>query len=156
MSSTLQDNEINSIVESDDDQVIGNDTFELTERHKQIIAQLEPLRSVKWKLEQTLGAAASEEDDELFFRTPSGSAGNVPSTRRPQEFFVRSNGWKNAFQKFSQRLSISHSGEHKPTGDKTFEVLDQCKQAIKALWEDKVIHNIIRERKIRLQDSAEL
>ncbi|EJD01920.1 G-alpha-domain-containing protein [Fomitiporia mediterranea MF3/22] len=91
-------------------------------------------------------------------KTPNSSSVASPSAllraRKSQEFFVRSNGWKNALQRFRPRNSRS-SRDGGADGDPDSIAIARAAMDMKALWRDKVVREIIRERKVKLLDCAD-
>lgn len=145
-------------------------SFPLGDTHRELIKQLEPLRAVQRDLEKKLGSGASEEDDPSYASDssldtatktlPSSPPAPAPRAtglraRRSQEFAVRSHGWKNALQRLRPRLSISSRLDMDPS-DTASAVVAAARDAMKALWADAVVRDVVRERGIRLPDSAEL
>lgn len=149
--------------------------FALTEMHRELVERLKPLRAVQTDLEIRLGSGAEEN-----FGPPSSpsrflSASGLPlgqngidptqaqgsSTNgyglpeaKPQEFFVRSNGWKSALSRLKPRMSTSSRSER--SEDHNALTIAEAKGSIKALWTDNVVQDLIKQRKVRLQDCAEL
>lgn len=152
--------------------------FALTEVHRELVERLKPLRAVQTDLEIRLGSGAEEN-----FGPPSspsrflsasglplgqngvdptqtqGSSTNgygLPETK-PQEFFVRSNGWKSALSRLKPRMSTSsRSGRSDGIDEPNALTIAEAKGSIKALWTDNVVQDLIKQRKVRLQDCAEL
>ena len=83
------------------------------------------------------------------------------SRKSHQEFFVRSHGWKSALQRLRPRGYGGRSGSKDVLGEN--EGVDPDSLAIaratgdmKALWRDGVVREVVRVRKVRLMDCAEL
>ena len=163
--------------------------YTLTSAHRDLLAQLEPLRAVQATLERRLGAGAEEIEESnaggeyrangerrgTLPDSPNGSysgngaqdenAGNTsppparptPQRTRPtQEFFVRSSGWKNALHRFRPRLSMSSRTGSDSGDDDDTKVISEKKDLIRKLWEDDVVREVIKDKKVKLIDSAEL
>lgn len=76
---------------------------------------------------------------------------------RTQEVFVRPGAtWKGALAKSTRDrpVSLGDNGMHTP--DEAQEVLHSCSYDIMALWNDKFVREILRRRKIRLEESSGL
>ncbi|TFK53943.1 G-alpha-domain-containing protein [Heliocybe sulcata] len=108
----------------------------------------------------------------------NGTAELQPNPHRPREFFVRSNtGWKTALDKVRPRLSINtrssedlngnFRGDAQPEagmrkrsmkrrreiGDEITDIIADCREDIRALWTDDVVHSLLVKRKLRLEDT---
>ncbi|KAF7297279.1 hypothetical protein MIND_00961100 [Mycena indigotica] len=129
--------------------------------HRLLRLRLAPLRRVQADLETRLGAAATE----LYTTNTTSAAPFDPSTSGPKErgknhteFSINSrNGWKTALEKFR---AIRRSGEEnvrrgvRDLEDEVLSVLAGCRDDIRALWEDRVVREMMARRKARIEDSA--
>lgn len=156
--------------------------LQLTDAHRTLKLRLAPLKGVQLDLEARLGSAAeepttstSEPHEALPIPLPSASSpsGSSASTtaaasRRPQEFYVRSrDGWKSALEKLKPWSPLSFGGGN-GEGEETMEkrarrkeeevsgVLAGCGEAMKALWEDGVVREMLRRKKIDLENGPGL
>ncbi|KAI5120532.1 hypothetical protein M0805_004540 [Coniferiporia weirii] len=84
---------------------------------------------------------------------PPGTGGHL-RTRKSQEFFVHSNGWKNAIQRLRPRLGTRHSREAS-VEDRDGMTIASVRGAMKALWADPVVRDIVKTRRVKLLDTAE-
>lgn len=82
------------------------------------------------------------------------SPGALLRARKSQEFFVRSNGWKSALQRFRSRTRTSRDGPAEGDGDTL--AIARARADMKMLWTDRVMREIVRERKVRLMECSEL
>lgn len=159
-------------------------TLCFTGQHKVLKLRLGPLRRIQEDLEGQLGAASSEAtNDWSSYSESTGGTSFIPVTpniepsgdvwchrsvaRLSGEFCVRSNsGWKGALKKLQPRSSLSESlnepdakeamdGWMKRT-DNAAEVIFGCKEDIKSLWADQIVQQLLRQRKLRLEDSSGL
>lgn len=152
--------------------------FALTEVHRELVERLKPLRAVQTDLEIRLGSGAEENfgppsTPSRFLSAsglPLGQIGVDPTQAqgsstngyglpepKAQEFFVRSNGWKSALSRLKPRMSTSsRSGRSDGIEDPNALTIAEAKGSIKALWTDTVVQDLIKQRKVRLQDCAEL
>ncbi|KAG6833402.1 hypothetical protein H0H87_007387 [Tephrocybe sp. NHM501043] len=126
------------------------------EHHRALRLRLGPLARVQQDLERKLGEASME-----LHNTPVLIAApfDLAPTKRRQEFSINStNGWKTALHKFRPiRQARQELGEDlrnaKDIEDDVAEVLDSCKDDIKALWDDSVVTEMLHRRKVRIEDS---
>lgn len=160
--------------------------FALTEVHRQLVERLGPLRAVQIDLEKRLGSGAEENfgppsmpprflsasglpvgqnandpaqeqaGSTSGYGLPEAGAANATVPPKPQEFFVRSNGWKSALARLKPRMSTSSRTGRPDVDDPNALAIADAKESIKALWTDSVVQDVIKQRKIRLQDCAEL
>jgi hypothetical protein len=154
--------EMNGLPLADDDDSgempIDTSHLQFSDKHQLLKLRLGPLRRVETDLKRRLGAGA-EEDQAPFSPVTMNTAfteseaGKLPK-RRPQEFFVRS--WRNALEKsdgIPKPTSPRHNGDER---DESTEVIARCRDDMKALWEDRVVKEVMSKRRLRLEDSAEL
>lgn len=132
------------------------------EKHRLLQQRLRPLLGVQKELESRLGAGAME----LHSTSVTTAAPfEVPtSTRRRgfSEFSIHSsNGWKSALGKLRTRSSPPENERDalKKANDLDedfVETLVSCQSAIRELWEDSVVQEMLNRRKIRLEDAPGL
>lgn len=129
------------------------DALPFTDKHHLLRLRLRPLRGVESDLKRLLGVKA----EDMLERSPQTSPRLSP--RASSEFFVRSRNWRNFLQ--ASRIDDSESS-HRPikhdgvSSQDATEVIASCKNDIIALWTDRVIREVLRRYKIRLEDSASL
>lgn len=131
------------------------------EKHRLLKQRLGPLGGIQTDLERKLGAASTElYTANVDVAAPFDQAAN---RRALQEFSINStNGWKTALDKFrtlrSARPENGPGSIHKlkdPEDDIT-EVIAECKDDIKALWEDPTVNEMLNRRKVRIEDTPGL
>ncbi|EIN05274.1 G-alpha-domain-containing protein [Punctularia strigosozonata HHB-11173 SS5] len=134
-----------------------------TEKHRLLKLRLGPLRSVQRELETRLGAASQDLDDNAPYSnqvlafdpnadTVAPLTPRVYNAKSPGEFFIRSNnGWKTALDKL---LPAGMKGRESPTSqnDEFADVIAGCATDIAAVWHDEVVRDMLKRRKIRLED----
>ncbi|KIK81720.1 hypothetical protein PAXRUDRAFT_15081 [Paxillus rubicundulus Ve08.2h10] len=123
------------------------DPILLADKHHLLKARLRPLRGVEQDLKRLLGAKPDEVD------TPPRTSPRG-SPRASSEFFVRSWNWRDFLQASRNGDSSRLSPRHDVSSHHVTEVIAGCKDDIKALWEDNVIQEMLRRRRVRLEDSA--
>ncbi|EIM80220.1 G-alpha-domain-containing protein [Stereum hirsutum FP-91666 SS1] len=150
-----------------------------TDAHRTLKLRLAPLKGVQQDLEARLGSAAeepttstSEPHDALPMPPPplssvpvtasaAAAAASAGASRRPQEFYVRSrDGWKSALEKLKPWAPSSSGDSAEETLEKRARrkeeevsgVLAGCGEAMKALWEDGVVREMLRRKKITLEN----
>ncbi|KAG6865241.1 hypothetical protein C0991_004183 [Blastosporella zonata] len=127
------------------------------DHHRILRLRLGPLARVQQDLERKLGEASSElHSTDVRIAAPFDHA---PTNRRAlQEFSINStNGWKSALHKFrAVRQARPEVGEDPRNAqdieDDVAEVLDNCKDDIKSLWDDPVVTEMLNRRKVRIED----
>lgn len=144
-----------------------------SEKHRSLRNRLAVLGRVESVMQQRLGSAATEvENDDTgraapFEETlPSPTAATKKSAHK--EFGIHStNGWKGALSKFknSSKHSTTDSTMESETHQTSFDdpwlqsdvqavdVLVSCREDIKELWEDPIICEMLNRRKFRIEDS---
>ncbi|KAJ7456954.1 guanine nucleotide binding protein, alpha subunit [Mycena latifolia] len=130
------------------------------DKHRLLRLRLAPLRRVQSDLEQRLGAAATE----LYTTSATSAApfenGLPPKREKDREFSVHStNGWKTALERFraARRRSGDEAGVLRKVRDMEDEVLGViagCREDMRAVWEDRVVREMLARRKVRVEDSA--
>lgn len=134
----------------DDDE---EDALPFTDKHHLLRLRLRPLRGVEGDLKRLLGVKAED--------MPEHSPQTSPrlSPRTSSEFYVRSRHWRSFLQASrindteNSRRPVKHDGVN--SQDVT-EVIAGCKNDIIALWADRIIHEMLRRYRVRLEDSASL
>ncbi|KAH9993429.1 guanine nucleotide binding protein, alpha subunit [Russula vinacea] len=121
----------------------------LTERHRLLRLRLAPLRGVQQDLQRRLGAAAVEESSD------PGPGGVLP---RPSEFAIRSrDGWRSALERFRTRPQDAQENARaadarvRKAAEVTGVVVG-CAEDMKALWEDSAVQEMLRRKKIRMEE----
>ncbi|KAI0248951.1 G-alpha-domain-containing protein [Lactifluus subvellereus] len=124
-------------------------SFSLTEKHRLLRLRLAPLRGVQQDLQHRLGAATVEESSN------PGSGAVLP---RPSEFAIRSrDGWRSALERFrarpqdAQETARAADARVRKAAEVT-EVVVGCADDMKALWEDGVVQEMLRRKKIRMEE----
>lgn len=141
--------------ESDDDETpqADDEARKFTDRHQLLMIRLAPLRGVEAELKRRLGAG-SEPVSPTFSpmsATPFDDPETVIARRTLPEFSVRS--WKEV---------LDPAVKHSPPSDADRDLdsvtitIANCKDDMKALWEDKTVRLALKRRKLRLPDSAGL
>lgn len=115
-------------------------------------ARLTPLRHVESLL---IAKLVPPNEDEATSLHPVGNWRN-------QEVFVRSvTGWKSALAKARSVNANVYSENGRPlsagvtgleTADEPQEVLHSCRRDMQQLWNDRSVQDILRKRKIRLEE----
>ena len=125
----------------------------LTEKHRLLRLRLAPLRGVQQDLQRRLGAAAVEESYN------PGPGGVLP---RPSEFAVRSDdGWRSALERFrarpqeAQESARAAEARMRKAAEVTGVVVG-CAEDMKALWEDNVVQEMLRRKKVRMEEEPGL
>jgi len=128
-------------------------SFPLTEKHRLLHLRLTPLRGVQQDLQRRLGAAAVEE---------MSSPGYSSALPRLSEFAVRSrDGWRSALERFRtrpqdvQETARAADARVRKAAEVT-EVVVGCAEDMKALWEDNVVRDMLRRKKIRMEEEPGL
>ncbi|TCD62077.1 hypothetical protein EIP91_007499 [Steccherinum ochraceum] len=130
-----------------------------TSQHSVFRLSLSPLRRVEADLKTYLGAGSEEinmDDTRFNMATPFDSEpyGAIPppsSSRKPQEFTVRSmSSWKSALGMRSRPTSRAHNSDL----DSVTEVIAGCREDVQSLWQDGLVRELLRRKKVKLIDSA--
>ncbi|KAG6917482.1 hypothetical protein DXG01_002345 [Tephrocybe rancida] len=127
--------------------------IQLTDTHQLLKRRLGPLRRVEADLKRRLGAGSEE---------VVGGGGGVlgedqPAlVRRTKEFGVR--GWKHVLEGPLAALN-GNTGNDRPGSkegavDDATEVIAECRQDMRALWADPTVQEVLKRRRIRMEDSA--
>ncbi|KDQ49993.1 hypothetical protein JAAARDRAFT_63399 [Jaapia argillacea MUCL 33604] len=126
---------------------------QFTEKHQLLKLRLRPLRRIEADLRRALGAASDD------IESPSAplTASPFDSPRRP-EFCVRS--WKGALERNDHVKSATSSrGSNLGHGnsldsDEATDVIAECREDMKALWQDEIVRHLLGSRKMRMENSA--
>ncbi|KAH8092195.1 G-protein alpha subunit [Cristinia sonorae] len=116
----------------------------ITEKHRLLKLQLLPLRQVQRDVEERLGASSHEipAQDEWI------------SQKQAQELFVRSNNRWKATLLPGRRSSDMSTGmprrNREAEANQTTDILAGSAQAIKSLWEDETVQELLRRRRVRM------
>ena len=132
------------------------------EKHRLLQQRLRPLLGVHKELERRLGASAMELHSTSVM-TAAPFEGSASARRRGfSEFSIHSsNGWKSALGKFRLRPSPPENDRDalkkaNDLDDDFVETLVSCQEAMKELWEDPIIQEMLNRRKIRFEDAPGL
>lgn len=124
--------------------------------------RLLPLRHIESLLVAKLVPPNEEEATHLGSsfkgKSVAGSIGSGSSDRsggREQEVFVRGAGWKGVLARGVGRIHgrpMSAGTTGLETNDEPQEVLNSCRRDIMTLWHDPTVRDMLRRRKIRLEE----
>nr|GAT45923.1 predicted protein [Mycena chlorophos] len=147
----------------------GHPPLKFKDTHRLLRLRLAPLRRVQADLEGRLGAAATE----LYTSNTTSAAPFDPEAEgsllakgkeraHHTEFSINSrNGWKSALERFRAARRSGEDGHgtlrrgaHRDLEDEVLSVLAGCREDIRALWEDRVVRQMMTRRKVRIEDSA--
>ncbi|KAL4254709.1 P-loop containing nucleoside triphosphate hydrolase [Abortiporus biennis] len=140
------DSDSESVISPSVDDKTPRPPLVFTEKHRVLKLQLAPLRTLQADLESRLGASSQEEKSNVQQPT-------YDIFKRPQEAFVRSYGWKVTL------LTGRRSGEGKAEVVKrdreaeareAADILYGCADAMKTLWLDDVVQEMLKRKKTRL------
>ncbi|KAH8089871.1 G-alpha-domain-containing protein [Cristinia sonorae] len=132
--------------------------LQFTSHHSVLKLSLAPLRSVESDLKSFLGSGSEEINADVqnfTAATPfdTAPASPVPSKpRRVKEFTVQSmSAWKTSLGSKSRPTSPRTQSTEL---DSVTEVIAGCREDIRSLWQDGMVGELLKRRKIKLQDSA--
>ncbi|KAI0366082.1 G-alpha-domain-containing protein [Pilatotrama ljubarskyi] len=142
--------------------------FQFTNTHALLKLRLVPLRRVEADLKQLIGAATDEHAPDVSV-APPGAVDDAnaavlwdgsPARRRPDEFYVRANhSWRDALRGACHG-SHGEGAEHKAAGadgqatlDDATEIIASCADDMRTLWDDPVVREVLKRRKIRMEQS---
>ncbi|KZT18573.1 G-alpha-domain-containing protein [Neolentinus lepideus HHB14362 ss-1] len=153
----LQEMSGNTLSCDSDDDEFANPTarspFQFTEKHQLLRFRLMPLRRVEADLKRRLGAASEEATASLSpMTTPPLEEPDRVASPRPFEVSVRS--WKDAFEMHCRSPKTSSIGHSSLESDDATDVIAECREDIKALWEDHIVKQVLKRRKVRVEESA--
>lgn len=130
--------------------------YQISEWHTTMKLRLRPLRQVEADLKKLLGAASDEVTESSLHGDYSellATPFDTPPQHRTREFCVRSHhAWK------ASVLSKSKPGSSRPgtaVAANTTDVIAAFRDDIQMLWEDETVRNLLRRRRLTLEDSAE-
>lgn len=113
-----------------------------------ICMQLLPLRHVESLLIAKL--VPPNEDEATHLGIHDGSR-----SQRHHEVFVRPGvSWKGAMRRNGRPSSMGTAGQE--TQDQSQVVIHECRREMMALWHDRTVKEILKKRKIRLEESPGL
>jgi len=122
-----------------------------TDRHQLLIIRLAPLNGVEVELKRRLGAGSDPLPPAAspMSATPFEEPDLELNVRRKPEFSVRS--WKEVLHTADAMADSPSQSLESVTS-----TLADCKDDMKALWEDKAVRNALKRRRLQLGDSAGL
>jgi guanine nucleotide-binding protein subunit alpha len=118
--------------------------------------RLMPLRQVESFLIAKL-VPANEEQPALYSRQFLSDQPDVDEVFKDKEVFVRpGTGWKGKLARSNKSSGSAGSGSSASTGgtlrDEPQEMLNALRHDIMQLWNDRLVRDILRRRKIRLEE----
>ena len=133
--------------------------LQFTDTHMALKLRLGPLRRVEADLKKLLGAASEEitesslhGDYSALVATPFDYPGQPPTSGKLREFAVRSHdAWKSSVMNDVRQTSSRPMSMNSDATD----VIAALRDEMLALWHDESIRELLRRRKIVLEDSAE-
>ncbi|KIP09968.1 hypothetical protein PHLGIDRAFT_125945 [Phlebiopsis gigantea 11061_1 CR5-6] len=133
--------------------------LQFTDAHLSLKLRLGPLRRVEADLKKFLGAASEEVtesslqgDYSSLAATPFDYPGQPSSSGKHREFAVRShNAWKSTIMNDVQHDALRPTS---PNNNAT-DVISALRDDMMALWRDDCVLELLRRRKIVLEDSEE-
>lgn len=139
--------------------------LQFTSQHSALKLRLAPLRSVENDLKSFLGDTAFEEasgiltpESDMMMATPFDSTAYGPgsmSMRKPREFTVRSHtSWQVAIGQHCRVRPTSPHGRAHSDCDSLTAVIAGCQEDMKALWNDVSVKELLRRRRVKLEDST--
>ena len=138
----------------------------LTDKHQLLMRRLGPLRALEGDLKRRLGTASEEEACcgnrlGVLGEPLTDLSTSSPQGRRRAEFGIR--GWKHLFANaLAGRSGVpgARDGDRAGGGqgdvDEATELLARCREDMKELWADEDVGAVLRNRRMRLEDSAGL
>jgi guanine nucleotide-binding protein alpha-1 subunit len=134
--------------------------FDFTEQHRVLRLRLAPLKNVQTDLERRIGAV-SEEVKPGPVSEAFTEALPLPPQLTVREAYVQSrDGWRSALAKMRPRQSHEEStrlSEQRARLDaEVTEVMAGCAEDMKTLWEDRVVRDLLKRKKIRMEDAPGL
>jgi guanine nucleotide-binding protein alpha-1 subunit len=124
----------------------------LTDKHRILKLRLGPLKRVESDLKKRLGVNVEETESRGVGVMGEGMAADTVQ-KRTGEFGVM--GWKETLGAWMKYSKSAEDGKSQLVDDAT-EVIAICREDMKALWMDQTVQEMLRKRRIRLQDSAGL
>ncbi|KAL7283882.1 hypothetical protein ACG7TL_001153 [Trametes sanguinea] len=139
---------------------------QFTNMHALLKLRLVPLRRVEADLKHLIGAATDElapdssvsPDQAVEDANAAVLFDGTVSRRRPAEFYVRSNNsWRDALRSAYQGLhgegdtrAVATLDGQSKLEDAT-EIIASCAEDMQSLWNDPVVRDVLRRRKIRME-----
>ena len=145
--------------------------LQFSHTHALLKLRLAPLRRVEADLKQLIGAATYEIVQDTPLDAPLSPSEDLEAAapfmdgaarRRPTEFYVRANNtWREAVRSAYYKVSGTAADGVRPTADGSklegaTEIIASCAEDMKALWDDPVVRELLRRRKIRMELSPGL
>ncbi|TFK45280.1 G-alpha-domain-containing protein [Heliocybe sulcata] len=125
--------------------------LQFTEKHQLLKFRLMPLRRVEADLRRRLGAACDElSDASSLMSSPPLPGPERAGPARPSEVSVRS--WRDAFEMHIRSPKGSSVGHGTLESDDATDVIAECREDIKDLWEDNVVRQVLKRRNVRVED----
>lgn len=144
------------------------DGLQFTNTHALLKLRLAPLRRVEADLKQLIGAATDELAPDAF-GAPAQAADDAngavlydgsPPRRRPAEFYVRSNqSWRDALRSTYQGAGAASeraAAAHESKLENATEIIASCAVDMEALWADPVVREVLRRRRMRIEQAPGL
>ncbi|KAH7912751.1 guanine nucleotide binding protein, alpha subunit [Hygrophoropsis aurantiaca] len=122
-----------------------------TSEHQRLKLRLGPLRGVESDLKRLLGSATNPQS------RPSSRAGTPSPTDSPkpsQEFSVRSWNLLSVLQAPRQDRSKRTGKQDGVDPNDITEVIASCRDDMVALWKDDLVREVLKRRRIKIDDSA--
>ena len=141
-----------TVVTSDDeyDDEYPNQRVCLPPHLESICMQLLPLRHVESLLIAKLVHPNEDEATHLGYHPHDGSR-----SPRHHEVFVRPGAsWKGTMRRNGRPSSLGTAGQE--TQDQSQAVINECRRDMMMLWHDRTVKEILKKRKIRLEESPGL
>ncbi|KAG6815712.1 hypothetical protein H0H87_012028 [Tephrocybe sp. NHM501043] len=133
--------------------VANSAPIQLSDQHHLLKRRLGPLRRVEADLKRRLGAGS---DEVVSGGTDTSVLGEDLPVGRSKEFCVR--GWKHIFNSPLAALNGNarndNAQDHGNVVDNATEVIAECRQDMRALWTDPTVQEVLKRRRIRMEDSA--
>jgi guanine nucleotide-binding protein alpha-1 subunit len=126
----------------------------LTDVHRRTRERLLPLLAIEVDMTRKLfpelapSISAKDEGD-------GANGAKISTVSGVKEVCVRAgNGWKDALVKLQKEQKDKLKGKENSAGttDELTIVLDNCRDDIVSLWEDKAVRAVLKRRNVRMQD----
>ncbi|KAH9887394.1 G-alpha-domain-containing protein [Cubamyces lactineus] len=143
--------------------------FHFTNTHALLKLRLVPLRRVEADLKQLIGAATDEFAPDTSVTLGQAEEANAAvlydgsaARRRPAEFYVRSNvSWRETLRSAYQGLHGDNNGQQQSSAtldgqsklEDATEIIASCAEDMQALWSDPVVREVLKRRKIRMEQT---
>jgi hypothetical protein len=133
---------------SSDDPLFFSDDFEI------IKARLDPLRHVEEILIAKLAPRDDHEAGRYGVYLPPSHASKAKALKRPQEVAVRSSAMDRL--RGHGRPQTPGDAPGFEEWDEPTEVIYHCREEMMALWEDPTVREVLKRRKVRVEESPGL